>query len=104
LSLLVTVVMVSVTVIMVALLAMNMFTCPRLLLLLLLLLLHHAHSLLLHSLLLDVLDKLGNSHAGLFSILGNSSLNLSNLLGRGTLARHGHGNATLRRAAGRRRS
>jgi hypothetical protein len=103
LSLLVTVVMVSVTVIMVALLAMNMFTCPRLLLLLLLLL-HHAHSLLLHSLLLDVLDKLGNSHAGLFSILGNSSLNLSNLLGRGTLARHGHGNATLRRAAGRRRS
>jgi hypothetical protein len=100
LSLLVTVVMVSVTVIMVALLAMNMFTCPRLLLLLL----HHAHSLLLHSLLLDVLDKLGNSHAGLFSILGNSSLNLSNLLGRGTLARHGHGNATLRRAVGRRRS
>jgi hypothetical protein len=93
---LVAVVVVLITMIVVAVLSMNVFAMAPLLL-------HHLHSLLLHGLFLDVLDKLGNSHACLFSILGNPSLNLSDLLGCGTLARHGHGDATLRTVLRRRR-
>lgn len=88
---------VSVAVIMIAVFSMNVFACLSLLLL------HHAHSLLLHRLFLDVLNEFGNSHPGLFSILSNPPLNLGNLLRRGTLARHWHGNAALRRTVGRRR-
>ena len=70
----------------------------------LLLLLHHLHPLLLHGLLLDTLDELGNRQAGLFGVFGDSSLNLCDLLRRRALAGQEHGQrSALLMAVGRRR-